>query len=262
MAKKFVLKITLFVALFFTGLGTLSACSCSGEEYFCHEIIDTSDVYLHPDYIFKGIKLQDTLHGMFVKIERQYINEIIEDTVLIWGDPGHLCRVYTSNFHIGDTIILGINKLEFESGMPEESIGDYWLPACGVTFLKIENGIVLGPISEGLNSMFLEDFEFYMENEVYKTECSVTNIEYQNQFDQNNIIVFPNPTQKAAFISCENCDFIDDLAVFNVNGQLQNVQFVKEEKLIRLDLEGLENGVFFIQLSSQKNFQTFKLLVM
>lgn len=160
MRLKFLLKIALAGSIFLFSSNILLACSCSGEAYFCHELNDTTDAFLQPNFVIKAIKLQDTLHGMFVKVEKNYVNSIEAENILVWGDPGHLCRVYTSNFEIGDTIILGIKEIDGPTGMLQESIGDYWLPACGITYLKIENGVVRGSISTGIDEMPLEDFEF------------------------------------------------------------------------------------------------------
>lgn len=262
MQTNFFLKAAITISILFFSSNILLSCSCVGETYFCQELNDTTDGFLHPDFVIKGIKLKDTLHGMFVKVEKNYINEIFEDTILIWGDPGNLCRVYTSNFEIGDAIILGIKKMEAASGIPEESIGDYWLPACGVTFLKINNGIVEGAISLGINSMLLEDFEFYMENMTYATDCIITNTIDQNPFENNTINLYPNPSHEVVFISCENCGEIDELTIYNTSGQVKNIRFAKEEKLIRLYLEDFEKGIYFVKLKSQDYFQTYKLLVL
>ena len=261
MPSKFILKIVLISSIFFASFNHLQACSCAGEAYFCHELSDTTDAFVHPDFVIKGVKLKDTLHGMFVRIEQQFINEILEDTILIWGDPGHLCRVYTSNFEVGESVILGIKRLDIPSGMPQESIGDYWLPACGITFLKIENGFVVGPISMGSNAMLFEDFEFYMENEVYKTECVIASSEHHAPFENKAINLYPNPARDMAFISCENCEAINELIFHDAAGQIKNIRFTREEKLIRLYTKNLEKGVYFIKLKSQNNFRTYKLLV-
>lgn len=262
MRTNFFLKAAITLSIFFCSSNIMLACSCAGESYFCQELNDTTDGFLHPNFVIKAIKLKDTLHGMFVKVETNYINEIFEDTILIWGDPGHLCRVYTSNFEVGESVILGIKKIETASGMPEESIGDYWLPACGVTYLKINNGIVEGPISMGINSMSLEDFEFYMESMTYATDCIITNTIDQNPFENSTINFYPNPANEDVFISCENCEEIDALTIFDASGQVKNIRYNKEDKLIRINLEGIEKGIYFVKLKSKDYFQTYKLLVL
>lgn len=257
MQAKIKRNLILITMIFFSFQYSLFACSCDGELYFCHEISDTTDSFLHPEYVLRGIKLKDTLHGMFLRIEYQYINEIPEDTILIWGDPGHLCRVYTSTFEIGDTIILGISRLEFDSGMPQESIGDYWLPACGITYLEIENGIVEGPISAAINAMPLESFEEYMANGDY-VNCGTTGTE---QPDQPEIELYPNPAYEAVFIGCENCDELQLVSVYNAVGASINIPAVKEGNTIQLNVAGLEKGVYFVQLKIRDKWLSHKLLV-
>jgi len=244
--------------LLFGSYYRLLSCTCAGESYFCEEISDTTDSFLHPEYVLRGIKLKDTLHGMLLKIEYQYINEILADNILILGDTGGLCRVFTSFFEVGDTIILGINRQESESGIPDESIGDYWFPACGVTFLEIENGLVEGPISFNTTAMSLEEFDLYMENEEYNADCLTSGI---RQFQPNDLKLYPNPAMNTAYVNCESCDGLALVSVYSVTGALINIPFYQTGNTIRLDVAGLEKGVYFVRLKNRDTLLNCKLLV-
>lgn len=144
------------------------ACSCYGSEEF---FVANG----HPDatvILAKKIKTVD--HGMEVKVIEQFAGVPVGDRITIWGDIGHLCRLYIDNFQDGETYILGINQLPnplpdfwndfFDS---KEKGGDYEISVCGLHWLEVDDNelsATWGSIRGADTRMSLNDFRDLFED--------------------------------------------------------------------------------------------------
>ncbi|MFK7924124.1 MAG: T9SS type A sorting domain-containing protein [Bacteroidia bacterium] len=142
--------------------GQAYACSCWGSEDF---FVANG----HPDAtVILAKKIKSVDHGMEVKVIEQFSGAPVSDRITIWGDIGHLCRLYTSNFEDGETYILGLSQLP--DPLPDywndfigskEKAGDYEISVCGLHWLEVDGnelsaswGSIQGPETQ----MKLEDF--------------------------------------------------------------------------------------------------------
>lgn len=164
----------LFIALFFLWQMPSFACSCGGPSTFC----ETIESNFPPDLVIKGVKTADYHHGMRVRVLEILDGSHSADTVMVWGDNGALCRVYTSSFQVGDTLILGLDSTSqagnfFSPTFPDslEQVGDYDLSICGVYVLAVSNGQVHGPIKSGTDQVGYDDLD-----SAYVNGCMTTGI--------------------------------------------------------------------------------------
>ncbi len=157
----------LLVALSMTTGWSVSACSCAEWTYqFCASNINLNNSYGDNALLVKATKVSDYHYGMYVVIDDLITGLETADTILVWGDPGFLCRTYVNTLPIGTQLILGLNRLttslDWGSGAIEQ-IGDYELPGCGQYLLDVNNNDeVIGPITPTLTSLPYNDFVSYI----------------------------------------------------------------------------------------------------
>lgn len=68
------------------------------------------------------------------------------------------------------------------------------------------------------------------------------------EFKLKNITIFPNPTTNTLFITSENLQ-IEQLSVFNPSGQKV---MELEEVTTEIDVSSLQNGIYFLKLTSEE----------
>ncbi|MBW2938539.1 T9SS type A sorting domain-containing protein [Aureisphaera sp. CAU 1614] len=67
-------------------------------------------------------------------------------------------------------------------------------------------------------------------------------------FNQQNILISPNPASKTLFITSENLQ-MEQLSVFNLSGQ--KVMELKEVAT-EIDVSSLQNGIYFLKITSEE----------
>ena len=222
---------------------SIFACSCFGEDTLCKELNDTTDVGVHPIFLIQGIKLSDTLHGIKCLVQVNLVNETTIDTIIIWGDDGDDCRNYFNNHLVGDTIIIGLIKIDsLNQGWinPNESIGDYFSPSCGVTKLDVKNRKVIGSISDDINEMDIQEFQEYILSGLYSLECNSTNTK---KLLENNILIYPNPCKN--ILEIETGYEIVEFHVYDLAGKEITGIILERAKL---NLQNISDGIYIIKL--------------
>lgn len=234
------------IALVFTilfGNQLLKACQCGGPNTFCQTVGENKDLETH---LLKVVKLNDTLNGMVALILEDYNNVALSDTAIVWGDNGLLCRVSTSNFQTGDTLILNLILLScaHPPNLTHEKIGDYVLSICGLFHLRVKGEKVIGRIAPGIREMQVEEFESLVESDDFEDSCLRTSV--VNESEQENIAIYPNPTQNKVWIRSKY-EWVEAV-VFDCCGRI--VQQVKMDSNDRneIDFIGREPGVYTLIL--------------
>ncbi len=177
----------------------------------------------------------------------------LRDTLTVWGDNGALCRWYTSNFNVGDTLIYALHNCDlagnwFSTDSLEEA-NHYHISVCGVYHLGYSNGMVSGSVAAGIHNVSLNDFS--NTNQL----CDITAIEkatalvwYQHYEPTTRCLTLRNlPLAETSF------------TLFSQTGKrvLQSYFF---EKTVRIDLSGIPKGVYFVQLETGEKNGIRKLL--
>lgn len=112
---------------------------------------------------------------------------------------------------------------------------------CAIEFTYDANNFVVSMVIPDLNS-----------NEC-DASLSITDLDFVN-----NIKAFPNPTDGLLNLSNDNSDFEFDVMVFDIYGKL----IFAEHKINQLDLSELNDGVYFVEISSiSSNTKTLRKII-
>ncbi|MEM7106396.1 MAG: T9SS type A sorting domain-containing protein [Bacteroidota bacterium] len=233
------------------------ACSCFGESNFCSSI--TSEFSSPPDLIVSAKKVEDYYYGMQVEVIEVIQGETDRDTLVVWGDNGALCRVNTSQFEIGQTLILALQDTDFSgniitTGFPPdlEGEGDYQLSVCGIYFLSLDNGIVNGQIDTETNQMTYEDFK--------DVACLVSGIP---PVPEIIVELIPNPADSKIDLYFWNSQpYPLTFKVFDAIGRLVIATAPQEMSIQKtIDISYLENGVYVLYVENEEQFSSLRFVV-
>jgi len=83
---------------------------------------------------FKNIQDTPTPMSMEVEMIYKYKGKETRKNVIVWGDPGNLCRPYLSNFKEGQYYVIALSAVGKKT--PEEKDTDYFISICGAYWLK------------------------------------------------------------------------------------------------------------------------------
>jgi hypothetical protein len=141
------------------------ACSCFGPETFCGTLVPPypEPQWWIPDAIVLGIKTEQSAHGMDVEVLETLMGEPqVGEIIRVWGDCGLLCRHYPGAWQNGDTVVWALKYTDLAGngacGTSLEQEGEYMLSICGTYFLNYSNGMVSGPIAEGVELLPYDEF--------------------------------------------------------------------------------------------------------
>lgn len=197
-----------------------TACGCPGGTDFCSSI--NHSILPKPDLIIKGVKLFQANHGMGVKILDVISGVSPKDTIMVWGDNGVLCRVYTWQFNDSDTLILSLFYTDMTGNMMTggvlEQTGDYMLSVCGKYYLNVIDDNVVGQIfSSSITSMPYNSFKSSLAN------CILSNGTDNSDPLEGSMTISPNPfTDFSALRFTLNTRDNVSIKIYNVFGQPVN----------------------------------------
>jgi len=212
------------------------ACSCWGPSDFCSTVTDsiTAD-----DYVIMGKKLYDVEHGMEVEVLKSYRGDIEDESIIIWGDLGWLCRKYTSGFAVGDTFVFNLFRIK-NATLPYERDDDFELSFCGRHYLPVKNGKVIGFIShsDAVQSVDIKTFDHFFE----RNDCS----SIKTDIAEIEVIVSPNPFMDKILVRSNQR--LNELELYDMTGRL----ILREEAdrfYYRLDLSDFKftSGMYILR---------------
>ena len=244
MKIKIMSKIKL-VILLIVGIQNLgNSCSCGiYEPVFCRIVTEGHN-------IIQVVVTDSTSHIMKVNLIENINKEINEDSLLIYGQDGWTCGESLNQFNINDTLILAVTEWEF-NGV------DYWYLEgyCGVHFLRYEEGMVKGQITDTLTLQPIQDFK---DNLFSCLDMEVPIEDVENL--ENQITVFPNPVLENFQISITQ-NQIDGYKIYNLNGQqIKNRTYYQSENTVEVNSNGMESGIYYIRIITSKGILTRKIL--
>ncbi|HHZ81505.1 MAG TPA: T9SS type A sorting domain-containing protein [Flavobacteriales bacterium] len=134
-----------------------------------------------------------------------------------------------------------------------EEVGHYHISVCGVYWLHFSNGMITGPLDDGVNSIALVDFESFHQ------DCLTTGT--ANQSESLDIHFFYDPAIQALFLDSEYF-ILNNLrfAIYDLNGRLvRNGRFDDDaNNRSHIDVGGLEHGGYVISVNSERTIYGFR----
>jgi len=224
---------------------TAYGCDCAGPDTFC-EIIELQ-IGEREYIVVKATTLGAIDHGMDVRVLNSYQGEIAKDTIRVWGDNGFQCRVYTSRFKIGDTIIMKLNLIdEIFPGINDigEKVGDYELSVCGLHYLRVNDNHVTGNITSQTQEIEIAQFEELMGNEKLFEICIETNVEETEIF--KDILLYPNPVgEELSIISDQR---ISGIKIYNSLVQSIYKQIDINNNEFNINFSEFKVGLYLVEI--------------
>lgn len=226
----------------------IMSCTCATyNEPFCATI--KSDYY-----IINSVVIDDTDEaGITVQVIEEFNLNEISDTINVAGIYSAICGVYMEQFTVGDTLIMAIvPKLYTNTNTGTEY--QWYLDRCNTQFLKIINGEVTGNIDFNISTQsyfdFKNDFDKCLDDSVSNEEINESRL---------GIKFYPNPAYNYIAIDPGNLK-IKSIKIIGTNGIVFKSITFNEDKSISIDLTGLNNGIFFIEVKSDEIIFLEKLL--
>ncbi|MCU0433639.1 MAG: T9SS type A sorting domain-containing protein [Bacteroidia bacterium] len=217
-----------------------NACSCAPNSPNNYCLTLSTDTTIRT--VIMAEKVSDYHYGMYVRVISVLSGITPPDTLLVWGDHGGLCRVYTSSFSNGDTLILALQQCDtFGNVMvnPQyppnlESAADYQLSICGVYHLRVNNGNVQGAVTSA-------NLQFYPLGVFLANTCITLSVGSAHTAVVPE--VYPNPASDVIRIS--NLPAGEVVRVYSAAGQLVFTADASGE----IGVGELAPGVYFLRSS-------------
>lgn len=236
------------ILFFFSNIFTvgLLACSCSGPTTFC-ETLAAYESSIYEPLVVNAVVTKKKDNGMDITIQSVLQGEFLQDNVFIKSDNGAECIHYTNSFSKGENYIFLLSEYG----------DDYALSFCHISFLKIENGILKGPIAPGIESLPYYDLGTLesCENQLNLFALDIS------------LEIFPNPTVDN--ISIKNISKYENNTVFELelfDALGRNITFLKKEDGLQageewdINVSDLTAGVYFLRIISNRQKEVFRVV--
>ncbi|WP_234734650.1 T9SS type A sorting domain-containing protein [Tellurirhabdus bombi] len=232
---KRLLPICLICLLWVFSAGSAFACSCMDGGPFL-SIAEKSAWQPGILMVRAEVKSQEE-HGMDVKVLEVLHGAENKNVIRVWGDPGHLCRLYTHGFKKGEKLVLILRRLETPY-YGNEQVNDYELGGCG-TYVLREGDRISGRISA-------------RDGELSKNKFYDELHEILNRFKPEEAKVYPNPVSDQLTVDMPDTpDTPLSLQVFSVTGQRLRTMQLSEKEQHDLDFSTLAAGQYILFFSSE-----------
>ncbi|HEU5311174.1 MAG TPA: hypothetical protein VFV24_06945 [Candidatus Eisenbacteria bacterium] len=137
-------KTFLALALVFSFLPShASGCSCAWAGPFLR-VSEQTDLIIRGTVVEYHRRVGDIWHAMDVHVEEVLRGRVTTKKIRIWGDNGIMCRPYVTQFPRNTEWIFAIHKNKVESK------NDYVISGCGEYFLRVEDGVVTGAVTDSM----------------------------------------------------------------------------------------------------------------
>ncbi len=248
MTTKFFYSFYLILILIFVGIHIGTACSCwPYQSAFCTNVRADDHVILAEVIDFPETYLME------VEIIQNINNAINEDTIVILGQDGINCGEWLELFNISDTLILAVDWAHIN-----EDPSWYLEGACGLHYLRYENGMVNGQITHSLTTQPFSEFEDDMPACVDYAVTTVSALDILEK--EGGVKTFPNPISDKCFITSEGIA-MEQYDIYDAKGTLilsENLRQPLEN--IEINTNDLDKGVYYIRMKTPKGILTRRLL--
>lgn len=219
---------------------TLFACSCAPDlpSSFCESMWYWPKPS-RPNNIVLAVKLNNVTHGMDMKVV-DVLYGYANDTIRVWGDPGHLCRPYTDGIPIGDTLLMALDSLGYFYDVEKD--GDYAIGGCGVYYLAYQNGMVIGRVFEPLQQQI--SYTVFKDS-IRHSECNPDKVTGISEAMLQRVGVHFDVDRQQILFSGTNYDF--EMTLLDISGKAIFSSKITSGKS-SFQLPGIPTGVYLVAL--------------
>jgi hypothetical protein len=249
-------KYFLFLSIGFLAAVKGFACSCFPiGNHFCETLANDSSIAT----VVMVQKLNDYHYGMRVRLLQHISGEPMADTVMVWGDNGALCRLYTGGWNNGDTLILALHHSDllgntiYNPDYPPnlENIQDYHISGCGVYALNVNLGQVTGYINQN-NTQWMSISSFLAQPCIYVLHT-------ENPDNELEATLYPNPASNLVYISVNN-QVAQTFRISIINALGEIVDQYLYQPGTPINLGQLKNGLYTVIISSPSQKKCFRVV--
>jgi photosystem II stability/assembly factor-like uncharacterized protein len=184
-------------------------------------------------------------------------------------DVGH---VYKSND-------LGNNWFDISSSLPDIPVNDLEQDSFGNLFVATDVGVLASDdegvnwtvLGENLPSVVVTDLFIHEASQFlfaatfgrssYKIDIADDILNLNENSFASEVKVFPNPASEMVTVSFKNTSDKTSLIVYDVMGRLVKQQDFKGERELRISIETLQPGIYYLKISEGEKQTTKKLIV-
>ncbi len=235
---KSILTTTSFLLVLFSQ--QIRACSCAFfYDNFCQSVTDWNGNIWTDFHIYYVKVMSQEGTGIKVRVLNTYYGEALNgEEIFITSGQGFDCRVETAGFVEGKEHIFAAWK----------DSGGYGLSICGLTFLNVVDGMVVGNVAPGINEVPLSEFG-ELENCGFQVNPAHTLPDLQA-----TVAVYPTLAREEVRLLPENWNGVHSLKllVFDAYGKMvyqsTQAQIGMGNSLV-VDTQGWASGVYFFKMN-------------
>ena len=186
-------------------------------------------------------------HSMEVTILENLNLEVPFESFLVSGHDGVNCGQVLDIFNQGDTLVIALD-------LYSDGVNDIWyMDGCNRRFLKYENGIVSGGITQSTSS---QPFDLFKDDLLNCFDFTSSVVELKKE----EVRLFPNPTTDLFQISTQQ-NPITSFEIFTSSGKrVVSNSLDQSVSTVEINSETLEIGIYYILIRTEKGVLTKRFL--
>ena len=195
--------------------------------------------------------------AVYLQVIKKYKDELsITDTIKLYGGPNEAaCDVdVLQHFQIGDTVLLAFGYIDNYPPVenPDAANENYFglrPQLCYLVELHVLDGIVNGPISTDVWQYPLDRFDDAL------SDCSFTSLPHPNEYPDNYIRIYPNPTADGKVYLDTNLplDLIDRIRVFSIDGRMiREMTGLNNGQVYMIDIGDLNDALYILEIQCEE----------
>jgi len=175
----------------------------------------------------------------------------MQDTVVLWGDPGWCCRYSPrASYHPGDTLLAIINSLRFQNvATAAESPADFFIYSCNFNHILVHNDSVFG------GSLSSYTFSGYpLSPFVDSLDSIIGSLNLPPVIVSEPVLkIYPNPAGSILYIELDDDSLVERaVSLTSCSGQLVYTGTLYRGLKGNLDVSALPRGLYFLNVENSR----------
>ena len=203
------------------------------------------------DYLYYTIRFENTGTANATNvIVNDVLDAQLDETSVRMVDASHSYILRRNNSQLSWTF----ENIDLPVSIPNTMLGKGY-----ITFkVKPKAGYAVGDIIPNTASIFFDSNPAIVTNTFNTEFVSVLGV---NQFDNNNFVFYPNPTNDFITISSKDSETINAIKVYDLLGKTIYFDTYKNITSQTIDLSSVNSGMYFIEVKTNNNLIVKKIIV-